>query len=205
MQPVGINYFLLLFWKLFKPRFMKDQDAFHLIKKGDPSALAIIYQQNRQKCVRWALKNCYNVHTQLNCSIDDAIDLFQDALVIFHQNAVSGRLSELKVKLSTYLIAIMRNKWRSRTRQPILPLEAAGVISEIHPESKPDVQAEVRKTLEKMEESCREMLTLRYFMEFDFEDIAEVMRYKNGSTVRNLISRCRNKFRQIYSRTIFQS
>ncbi len=181
---------------------MTEEEAFELLKKGDEKGLKFVYTKNRSKCVSWAVKHLvYQSDNQeaYKCSLDEARELFQEAITILAENVYYGRLTELRVAFSTYIIATMKNLWRSRHRRkewhllPEVEIPAPEVDDQLEA-----LQNRIREALNKLDEACRAMLTLRYFNQFSYEDIALVLNYKNGAVVRNLIARCRSKFRDLF-------
>ena len=69
-----------------------------LLKQGDAKTLEKIYLDHREGFINFAKK--YNV------KIEDAIDIYQDAILILRENAINGRIDDLKSNVSTYLYAI---------------------------------------------------------------------------------------------------
>lgn len=47
---------------------------------------------------------------QFQLSRTDCEDIFQDSAIVFHNNIIEGKLTELKSSLSTYFLGICRNK-----------------------------------------------------------------------------------------------
>ena len=61
-------------------------------------------------------------------SVQNAQDVFQDALVVFYEQAVTGELV-LTASASTYLLSIARHRWQHelRRRAQLLFLESADI------------------------------------------------------------------------------
>ena len=65
--------------------------------------------------------------------------------------------------------------------------------------TKETLRLNVRKAINQLDIKCREMMTYRYILGWeDYNDIAEATGKNNGDVVRNLISRCRKRFREQY-------
>lgn len=179
---------------------MTDAELFHKLVEGDEGVLEQIYVKHRSKSVFFASKKLYRNSSdgkKQACSLDEAVELYHEAIIVIVENIRAGRLSDLRVKFSTYIIATMKNKWLGQIRKQNIRLDD---LSELPVEDSPQddvIKDKVRKALAKMDEKCREMLSLRYFMDWDYEDIAISMNYNKGDVVRNLISRCRSRFRSI--------
>jgi len=58
-----------------------------LLKQGDKNTLEKIYIENREGFINFAKK--YNV------SEYDAIDVYQDAIMVLRENAINGRIDDL--------------------------------------------------------------------------------------------------------------
>ena len=72
------------------------------LKKGDPKTLERIYVENREGFINFSKK--YNIEEQ------DAVDIYQDAIIVLRDNAVNGRIDALQSNISTYLFAIGKYK-----------------------------------------------------------------------------------------------
>jgi len=179
---------------------MTEKEVFQQLKMGQPSALEYLYHQHRAKCLGYARKRLFRKLPDGRhkfCSAEEALGLYHEAIIIFVENIREERLTELYVKISTYLISIMKNKWLQMIRRedtqvddfPNLAMEGEALDHEI--------REKVRSGLVQIDPKCRQMLSLRYFLGWDYDDIASSMGYNKGDVVRNLISRCRSKFREI--------
>jgi RNA polymerase sigma factor (sigma-70 family) len=173
---------------------MTDQKAFAGLQQKDPAAMKWVFETYRRPFLAWA-------PYALSCSPQDAEDLYDESLITLFHNAATGNLTVLSAKLKTYLFAIGKNKWRSletrRRREQLLPPSDA-----VEPEES-DVEANeerVRVALAQMEHPCKTMLEMRYYLDISFEDIAEALSYRSGDVVRNLMTRCRKKLRELYSK-----
>ena len=82
---------------------MSDQEIFKQICLGDEQALEVIYQKYYRMMVRLVVTN--------SGTEQEAKDVYQEAVVVFWQKAISGNLV-LTSKISTYLYSICLNLWR---------------------------------------------------------------------------------------------
>ena len=60
------------------------KNTIELLKKGDEKILEKIYVENRQGFINFSKK--YNIEEQ------DAIDIYQDAIIVMRNNAVNSRI-----------------------------------------------------------------------------------------------------------------
>jgi DNA-directed RNA polymerase specialized sigma24 family protein len=89
---------------------MMDQDAFQRIKQGDNTVLAEVYKQNRDSVINWITR-------KHRCSLEEAKDIYQDAIVIFYNNAVKGKISEINFSISSYLHEVVRRQFLSKLKK----------------------------------------------------------------------------------------
>lgn len=82
---------------------LTDSQIIQRIKLGDESALDYLYEQHYKMMLRMILRN--------NGTEQEALDVFQDALIVFWQKAMDVNF-ELTSKISTYLYSVCKNLWR---------------------------------------------------------------------------------------------
>jgi RNA polymerase sigma factor (sigma-70 family) len=133
------------------------------------------------------------------CLAEDAEELYNDACAICIHNIVRGRISNLEVKFSTYLITSMRYAWFNKARSQKPKLEKKDLPDHTPNPDKEGIRLNVRKAIANLDPKCKEMMTYRYILGWeDYEDVAKATGKNNGDVVRNLISRCRKRFRELY-------
>ncbi|MBX2874171.1 MAG: hypothetical protein KTR30_18780 [Saprospiraceae bacterium] len=178
---------------------MSDREILEAIRRGDRKAERYFYEQNRAKCSQYALQHFFwktSSGETITCKPQDVEELYNDACVVLIQNILRSRI-QLDVKISTYLITTMKYAWFNKARAvKRTPATTAVVIPEA---SKESMRENVRKAIHLLDQKCREMMTYRYIMGWeDYDDIAKATGKNNGDVVRNLISRCRKRFREQY-------
>ncbi|MEZ5040639.1 MAG: sigma-70 family RNA polymerase sigma factor [Saprospiraceae bacterium] len=185
-------------------KHLTEEDVIEGIKRKRMDAEAYFYRINKEKCVQYALKSFFWKSPNGNiikCSAEDAEELYNDACVLFVQNVIRERITQLDAKVSTYLITIMRYAWmnRARARKP------APEKIELPPTENNNewMRHNVRTAINQLDPKCREMMTYRYILGWeDYEDIAKVTGKENGDVIRNLLSRCRKRFREQYIQAV---
>jgi RNA polymerase sigma factor (sigma-70 family) len=114
----------------------------------------------------------------------DAKDVFQDALVIFYEKAVTESFV-LSASASTYLVGICRNLWRRElSRRAQLPLTD---LSEEHAQVSDEAEAaaEAADTLSVLDyvaqlgERCQSILLAFYYFQQPLEQIAGTHHYQS--------------------------
>lgn len=134
----------------------------------------------------------------------DAQDIFQDAVLVFYEKAVAGRL-ELTAAVGTYLLAVSRNLWRrERQRRARLPLTAWEEVRPAGPAATPaETDAEpalaVLDYVARLGERCRGILLAFYYHQQPLEQIAADYQYRSvrSATVQKFkcLERLRNAVR----------
>lgn len=169
---------------------MMDQDAFQRIKQGDKAVLAEVYKQNRDSVINWITR-------KHRCSLEEAKDIYQDAIVIFYSNAVKGKISEINFSISSYLHEVVRRQFLSKLKKDNRMsrgfLDLVQDQSELNEEDNLIYQHKmevVHKAIQELSEVCKKLIELRYFTDLSMESICEQLGYKNPDTAKNLKYKC---------------
>ena len=176
---------------------MFDEKSILEIKNGNEKVLTEIYKSFRDEFIRWSGR-----HYQ--CQEEVAKDVYQMAIVIFYENIMSGKLTQLKSSVKTYLFAIGKNK--------ILELGVASRKTErmeenfvYEPlESVPEAEREemfvlLEKALHELGEPCKTLLELYYFKNYSIEQIANFMNYKGNDSAKTQKYKCLTRLKKIFS------
>jgi RNA polymerase sigma factor (sigma-70 family) len=183
---------------------MNDEALFAAIKGGNHQLLDQLYVQHREAFLTYAQR-------QLFATEDDAADCFQDAVIAFYKNIVSGRLTEMTCTIRTYLFAIgtrlvyRRNQQRNRevTSDP-----DAGIGLGNDPANELDMsllnrfeddhrKALLAGALSKMGDTCRQLLTLFYYHRYPIESIQNTLDLSSPGATRIKKMRCLNTLKKI--------
>ena len=168
---------------------MTDQELFEMIKLGDRKALGEVYKANRDPVINWIT----NKHS---CSLEEAKDIYQDAIMIFFNNAVKNKISEINFSISSYLHEVVRrqflNKLKKDNKVSRGLLDFIGVPAELNVE--PDYYEQklelVHRAMQELSATCQKLIQMKYFTNLSMESIGEQMGYKNPSTTKNLKYKC---------------
>ena len=133
---------------------------------------------------------------------EDALELYQDAMVALYRNVVNGKLQPpLSSTLKTYLFGIGKILLKKKGEGagnwdddiPELPIEP-----EIESRQEQSAKAElVRRLLGKVGESCRQVLELAYLRGFVMEAIAEELGLPSAGAARKRKHDCLKKLRDL--------
>lgn len=170
------------------------------LRNGSEKLLREIYMDNREKFLNFARK--------YQLSEDDNIDVYQDAYVIFYDNVMQGKLTELNSSVSTYLFSIGkylifdRMRKNKKTVGSQFPLEVVGQQDvsleemSIEVEELSTEQKLLQKYFASLGNQCKELLTLFYYRGFTIQEIVEAGGYNNENVVKAAKSRCMKTLRE---------
>lgn len=156
---------------------------------------------------------------QCNFSVtkDESEDIFQDSFIIFYHNAKDGKLDNLTSSVSTYFMAICRNKamelLRNKGKYFHDPIENETHLSDKFLESKinkvlsydddgflsEQKEALVRDIVKDLPSPCNELLWGFYRDGLSMKELAERYGYSNENTAKVTKHRCCDKFKKRFT------
>ena len=163
---------------------MKDSVVLERLSKGDEKALDYLYKKHYRMMTKLVLSN--------NGTEQEAMDIYQDALLVLWQKAIRGDLV-LTSKISTFLYSICLNLWRKELdRKSRLSNEVEdGETFQTH-DSEEKVKI-VRQCIEELGDTCRKILTYHYFDGMSMPDIAKKMDFANTNTAKTKKYKCKKR------------
>lgn len=176
---------------------LTEQEMIKAIKAGDYTIVDQLYEELRTPFVQW-LGQHFNAQEQ------EAVDIFQDVIIIFYKNITSGKVERLNSRVKTYLFAIGKYIWlkRFRKKQKIASLEELPDISyegwdltlikDIEQEGQ---RIQLQNALQKLGQPCRELLVLAFFHNHSTEALQHRFGYKSADVVRTKKYRCINQLK----------
>lgn len=177
---------------------MSENSLILRLRRGDKGALEEIYRKFRPSFIKW-------ITYSHKCSHEQAIDIFQYAILSFYENVLEDVIEEMNdAGIKTYLYSIGKNKLLSDTRKDAKlsfneEYEDHLLLDEIDDHSQ-DSEArtlKVRSVIESLQEPCADILRLFYFNNLSNDEIAEILGYKNGNTVKNLKYKCIQRIKRL--------
>jgi len=181
---------------------MQDQEAFERIKLGDKEALAEVYKAHREAIIAWLTK-------KHSCSMEEAKDIYQDAILIFYNNIVKGKLTNIQHSIGSYLHEVVKRQFFSKAKRD--SKLSRGIIEILKETSSSDEEnmAELERRMEMVHqglkevgEVCSQLIRLRYFNRLSMDTICVQLGYKNSSTAKNLKYKCMRRLRKIVMRMV---
>lgn len=180
---------------MLKINFFSDQRFIERIQQNDRRVLGELYLRYEK------MVNSY-VGAQ-GGSVDDAEDLLQEAIIVLWQKARAGSF-ELRSKLSTYLMAVVKNKWQAERRK--MYHQSREEMPDNYKDDNPgglDILLEneklnmVRRALDEISEICKKLLMMFYFEEQSMEEIAAVMQFANPNVAKAKKYQCKKALEKL--------
>lgn len=164
------------------------------IKQGNEQPLFEIYTLYRDEFLVWSAQ-------QFGATKEQAQDVFQESILDFHHNIMSGKLTELTSSEKTYLFQIGKHKILNLIKKEsrMTYHDALHLIKGKEYEDFMDdqntafTQEQISNAINKLPTDCQEVLKLHYFKEYDMKSIAREMDYKNADTAKSKKSVCMKK------------
>ncbi len=170
---------------------VSDQDIIKTIKQGNQLPLNDFYRAYRNEFIHWSTKD-------FSANQEQAKDAFQEAMIDFYQNVISGKLNVLTCSVKTYLfqigkyklLNIQKKEQRLTYHEALQMIDSGDTTIFMEEENKAYTEEQIRTTIARLPEDCQKVLKLHYFLEYDMESIARELNYKNADTAKSKKSLC---------------
>ncbi|WKK84821.2 sigma-70 family RNA polymerase sigma factor [Marivirga arenosa] len=163
---------------------LTDEQVLNRIKLGDESALDYLYKQHYKMMLRMVLRN--------NGSEQEALDIFQDALIVFWQKAMDEKFT-LTSKISTYLFSICKNLWRKELDRKKKFEESDKEESEHNQFENQEMVKIIHECINELGDSCKQILNYHYFDGLSMDQIAKKMGLANSDTAKTKRYKCKKR------------
>ena len=175
--------------------FFQDKQFIQRIKADDRTVLGEIFMRYQKMIFHYIRQNGGN---EL-----DADDILQETIIVLWQK-VNSQQFQLSSRLSTYLMAIAKNKWRAelRKKRKISAEEIPLNTGDDNPSSldkliSTEKIALVQKSLDMIPAICKKLLLLYYFEEKSMEEIARIMDFANTDVAKSKKYQCKKSLEEI--------
>ena len=179
----------------------ESKNLIELLKKGDKKTLEKIYLDNREGFINFSKK--YNVEER------DAIDIYQDSILILRENAINGKIDDLHSNISTYLFAIGKYKIYHNFRVQS-KLEMTNDFNLVEENIDFDVnlygqvitkeQELLKKYYHQLGDRCKSILNLFYYQGYTLDEIRDILNYSNKKVLKSQKSRCIKQLRDMINK-----
>jgi RNA polymerase sigma factor (sigma-70 family) len=179
---------------------MKDNSKIIIecIRTGkNNEALKYLYKDPLRKIRKFILMN--------SGTLDDADDVFQDAVIVLFQYVKNGKYKE-EYELDGFLFRVAKNAWIDIARKKQKIIKASFIGFDIGDESdylKDLIRDEELNTFHmlfnKLEDNCKKILSFVVFDKKSMKEISELMGFKDENVAKNQHYRCKKYFTKIVS------
>jgi RNA polymerase sigma factor (sigma-70 family) len=169
-----------------------ERQILERIKANDRSVLSDLYRKYQRLIFSHVIRNGGNEK--------DAEDILQETVITLWQKVTMSNF-ELNVKLSTYLLAIAKNKWLAELRKMkkniIQNIEET--VIDGNPTSKIQI---VRDALDVIAPICKKLLLLFYFEGRSMTDIAQILEFANADVAKAKKYQCKNSLEEVLKKRL---
>jgi RNA polymerase sigma factor (sigma-70 family) len=175
----------------------KDEQLLAGLAKNDKQAIEALYKEHFGMIQVFILNN--------NGSSDDARDIFQEAMIVLYEKAISGNF-ELTAQIKTYIYSVSRRLWLKRLQQmqrfgaPVESLaEAVQVDEELEAHEKRNTAfVTMEKALSHIGEPCKSLLEAYYLQKKNMQEISTQFGYTNADNAKNQKYKCLARLKKMF-------
>lgn len=164
---------------------------------NDRSVIEAIYRDNYPMIQAFILNN--------NGDSDEARDIFQEAMIVIYEKAVSGSF-ELNCQLKTYIYSVSRRLWLKRLQQLqrysslVEHVEETVAVEEdleMHEKHNADFTL-MEATMAKIGEPCKSLLDAYYIQKKNMQEIASEFGYTNADNAKTQKYKCLVRLKKLF-------
>jgi RNA polymerase sigma factor (sigma-70 family) len=166
------------------------------LARQDKQAIETIYKENYKLIQALVLNN--------NGSVDDAKDIFQEAMIVLYQKVQSGSF-ELNCQLRTYVYSVCRRLWLKRLTQQnrfsVFENHENMVLVEDEVEDHEQKNMEfgmMEKAMNSLGEPCRTLLEAFYLQKKGMQEIATQFGYTNADNAKTQKYKCLVRLKKLF-------
>ncbi len=176
---------------------LHEQDLLKGLAQNDRKAIETIYKQNYNMVQTLIVNN--------SGSTEDAKDVFQEAVIILYEKALSGTF-ELNCLIRTYVYSVCKRLWLKRLHQmqrftsEIDTLEETVAVDdelEAHEQHSNDFQL-MDRAMQNLGEPCKSLLESYYLQKKSMVAIAEEFGYTNADNAKNQKYKCLMRLKKLF-------
>ena len=135
-----------------------------------------------------------------NGSDQDADDAFQEAIIRLIENVNSGDF-KLNKSIEAYMVYEARNIWKNqratnRNRRIILKRKQNKLVDMMKPVEIPEKFDIIKDCINRLNDSCKELIETHYYSDQDWTSIAESFGYANAESAKNQNYKCKEKLKK---------
>ncbi|MGE9314147.1 RNA polymerase sigma factor [Niabella sp. CJ426] len=168
------------------------------LARNDKKSVEMIYSQNYNLVQALVVNN--------NGTIDDAKDIFQEAMMVLYDKARSGSF-ELNCQIRTYLYSVARRLWLKKLNQSNRRTTdfddtnetQIAVDGDVVEHEQKDAEFEMmHSAISTLGEPCKSLLEAFYFKNNSMQEIAESFGYTNAENAKTQKYKCLMRLKKIF-------
>jgi RNA polymerase sigma factor (sigma-70 family) len=175
-------------------RLEKNKKVIDGILSGNQKIFNDLYEYEFPKVV--------NLIKRYSGNIENAKDVFQDAVIILIEKVYSNTL-DLTCSIETYLFSICKYLWMNQLRQKERVVQMNKFLDKEHFTndfsicfySTPDIYENVNSEINKLGDPCQQLLECYYYKQMSWEEIATKLGYASAASARNQKYKCLERIR----------
>ncbi len=172
---------------------LSEQNLFEELRMGNDKALVQLYKDNYSMVRNYIMRN--------NGKAEDAEDVLQEAVVVVWEKVRETNF-ELTSRLSTYLMAIVKNMWLKKlnknNRIDFDNEKVTAMRIGYHQDFGNEKLKIVGQMMDRLDDGCKQILTLFYFKDLETKKIAEIMQFANADVVKSKKYQCFKKLQSLF-------
>lgn len=175
---------------LFTKKYTDSEILQAILNGKDEKVLGALYKEVLPLVVGYVTKN--------QGSVDEAKDIFQDAVIRFYKSVKTGAFQE-KCSISTFIFGISRNLWINYTKQKSRMVsddeiqfaqDSANLEENLVSEEKVSV---VNKLLDMLGEQCQQLLRYTVYDGLSMREVVALMGFSSEDVAKTYNYRCKQK------------
>lgn len=175
---------------------MTKNNLLEEIKSGNEKVFANLYHEHRGAFLSYARTLCQLEQAAL-------LEIYQDTMVVFYENVVSGRIRSFESSVRTYLLSIGKYKIyeQARAEKKMVRLDDTYLHIADEEQGNETVTDELtvgyKKAFAQLGNRCQRILELFYLQGKNIRQIVQEENYENENTVKAQKSRCLKQLREL--------
>ena len=173
----------------------KESRLIEQIQSGDQELLVKIYAEYKIEFLAYT--------SRFSISDEDAVDIYQDSMIVLYENILSGKLSSLTSSVKTYLFAIGKYKIYNTLKVKVTPVDFEDYEFLLAEEDKEELLLreknieQLQKAYHELGNKCKEIIKLFYYENLTIEEIKNRLAYTSKDVVKTQKSRCIKQIKDI--------
>jgi len=172
----------------------KESKLIEQLRSGDQELLVKIYAEYKIEFLAYT--------SRFSISDEDAVDIYQDSMIVLYENILSGKLTTLTSSVKTYLFAIGKYKIYNTLKVKVSLVDFEDYEFLLAEDNEEFLLRE--KNIEQLQKAylqlgckCKEVIKLFYYENLTIKEIKNRLAYTSKDVVKTQKSRCIKQIKDI--------